>query len=78
MFPDELKLAEVIPLFKKVDQFDKMNYRSVSVLSHISEVFERIIFNPINEYYEPFLSNLLNGFRKNNNTQNCLLKILEK
>ena len=25
IFPDELKLAEVTPLFKKADPFDKLN-----------------------------------------------------
>ena len=50
VFPDELKLAEVIPLFKKADPFDKSNYRPVSLLSHMSKVFERIIYNQINEY----------------------------
>ena len=74
---DELKLAEVIPLFKKDDPFDKSNYRPVSLLSHVSKVFERIIYNQINEYIEPFLSNLLTGFRKNHNTQHSLLKKLE-
>ena len=43
----------------------------------MSKVFERIIFNQINEYIEPFLSNLT-GFRENHNTQHCLLKMLEK
>ena len=77
VFPDELKLAEVIPLFKKDDPFDKSNYRPVSLLSHMSKVFERIIYNQINEYIEPFSSNLLTGFRKNHNTQHSLLKMLE-
>ena len=44
IFPNEPKLAEVIPLFKKADHFDKTNYRPVSLLSHISNVFERIIY----------------------------------
>ena len=44
----------------------------------MSKVFERIIFNQINEYVELFLSNLLNGFLKNHNTKHCLLKLLEK
>ena len=77
IFPDELKLAEVIPLFKKADPFDKKNCRLVSFLSHMSRVFEIMIFNQINEFIEPFLSNLLTGFRKNHNTQHCLLKIVE-
>ena len=71
-------MTEVVPLFKKAGPFHKINYRPVSLLSHMSEVFERIIFNVINEYIEPFLSNLLTGFRKNRNTQHCLLKMLEK
>ena len=70
-FPDEFKLAEVTPLFKKADPFDKINCRPVRLLSHISQIFERIIFNQINEYIEPFLSHLQTGFRKNHNTQRC-------
>ena len=67
-FSDKLKLAEVIPLFKKADLFDKINYQPVSLLLHMSKVFERIIFNEINKYIEPFLSNLLTGFCKHYNT----------
>ena len=76
-FSDELKLAQVIPLFKKADPFDKTNYRTVSLLSHFSKVFERLIYNQINEYIEPFLSKILTGFRKSHNTQHSLLKMLE-
>ena len=35
-FPEELKLAEVT----SVDPFDKVNYRPVSLLSHVSKVYE--------------------------------------
>ena len=37
-----LSLAEVIPLFKKADPFNILNYRPVSLLSHMSKFFERI------------------------------------
>ena len=33
-FPDELKAAEVTPIFKKNDDLDKENYRPVSVKGH--------------------------------------------
>ena len=36
IFSDDLELAEVIPLLKKADHFDKTNYRPVSLLSDIS------------------------------------------
>ena len=44
----------------------------------MSKVFERIILNQISEYIEPFLSNLLNGFPKDQKKQHCLLRMLEK
>ena len=76
IFPDELNLTEVIPIFKKADPF-KTNYRPVSLLYHISKVFERVIYNQLNEYIETFLSKVLPGFRKNHNTQHSLLKMLQ-
>ena len=42
-FPDELKQSEVIPVYKKLDPLQKENYRPVSLLPHISKVFERVI-----------------------------------
>ena len=76
-FPEQLKLPEVTPYFKKADPFDKVNCRSVSLLSHVSKVYERIIFNQISTYFEPYISSFLTGFRKNHNTQYALLKMLE-
>ena len=76
-FPEELKLAEVNHLFKKADPFDKVNYTPVSLLSHVSKVYERIAFNQISTYFESYSSSFLTGFRKNCNTQDSLLKMLE-
>ena len=42
LFPNELKLADVSPVFKKDDDLTKENYRLVSILSHMSKVFGRI------------------------------------
>ena len=38
-FPQELKLSEVIPVYKKLDPLQKENYRPVSLLPHVSKVF---------------------------------------
>ena len=51
-FTEELKLSEVTPLFKKADPFDKLSYRPVSLLSHVSKVYDRIIFNQISKNFE--------------------------
>ena len=48
-FPDELKLTEDILAFKEDGPLDKENYRP-SLLSHISKIFEKLIFNQTNDY----------------------------
>ena len=76
-FPDEIKLVEVTPIFKKAHPFDITKYRPVSLLSHVPKVYERLIFNQISAYFEPLFSTFLTGFRKIHNTQHSLLKMLE-
>ena len=44
IFPDRLKIAKVIPLFKKGDDHMFDNYRPISLLSSISKVVEKIVF----------------------------------
>ena len=75
---DDLKLAEVSPVFKKKDDLDKENYRPVIILSHVSKFFERIMYEQIEDFMEDKLSNLLTGFRKNHSSQHCLMCMLEK
>ena len=77
-FPDELKLSEVIPLYKKLDPLKKENYRPVSLLPHVSKVFERIIYKQIMSYVTNLLSDYITGFRKSHGSQHCLVKMLEK
>ena len=77
IIPAEMKLAEIIPVFKKIDPLDKKNYRPISLLSHLSKIIEKIIFNQISNFMEERFSNLLTGFRKNHNTQDSLIKMIE-
>ena len=77
-FPAELKHSEVIPLFKKEDPLKKENYRPVSLLPHLSKIFERIIYKKINVYIESKLSKFVIGFKKLNGTQHSMITMLEK
>ena len=43
-FPDMMKIAEVIPLYKGKEEDHVVNYRSVSLLTTISKVLEKIIY----------------------------------
>ena len=38
-FPDELKIAVVVPIFQKNDLNDKTNYQPISLLPLISNIF---------------------------------------
>ena len=77
-FPEELKAAKVAPIFKKNDDLDEENYRPVSVLLHVSEVIERVMYIQIENFMKGKLSKLLTGFRKNDSTQHCLVNMLEE
>ena len=68
-FPSELKLGQVTPVFKELDRMNKENYRPVSLLSHMSKVFERILYNQLNDFMKDKLSNILAGFRKGHSVQ---------
>ena len=63
-------------VLKYID-LDKDNYRPVSILSHVSKVFERIMYMQIDTFMRDKLSKLLTGFRKNHSTQHCLMSMLE-
>ena len=77
-FPNALKCAEVIPIFKKGDMLDKKNYRPVSILPCISKIFEGILIDQLKVYFEGVLSPHLSGFRKGYNCQSVLLNFVEK
>ena len=47
ILPDKLKLAKVIPVFKKGDRTKLDNYRPISILSAISKIFKREIFDQL-------------------------------
>ena len=77
-YPHDLKFAEGSPVFKKKGILDKDNYTALSVLSHVSKVFERIMYQQIAGFTKERLSNLLTRIRKNQSTQHCLMRMLEK
>ena len=74
--PVTLENVNVIPAHKKDDPTDKTNFRPISVLSLLSKVFERVIYNQLGTFLDSFLNKLLCGFRKDHTTQHALFKLL--
>ena len=77
-FPNELKIADITPIFKKEDPLDKTYYRPISILPTASKIFERILFNQLQRFSNKFLSPLICGFRKAYSTQYALINLLQK
>jgi len=78
-FPDKLKIAKVVPIFKNDDPTEFSNYRPISILPVFSKLLERIIYNRIydhlrgnNLFYEKQF-----GFQKNSSTEHALLQLVE-
>ena len=76
-FPGELKIADIVPVFKKEDLSDKNNYRPISLLPLTSNILQKFIYHQIEDFSNKILSPKLCGFRKGHSTQHALLNLLK-
>ena len=76
-FPNNLKVADITPVFKKKNPFHKVNYRPVSVSPSISKVFEKLMQKQISGYINNYLSPYLCGYRKGFSSQQALMSLIE-
>ena len=78
VFPSSLKKADIAPVYKKDKKFMKNYYRPVSILPSVSKIYERCVYDQINDYFHPLFLKLQCGFRKEFNAQHSLLVLVEK
>ena len=80
VFPKELKIAKVIPLYKGGESKLLVDYRPVSVLPVFSKLLERLMYERITEFIDEneVLYNLQFGFRKNHSTTIALSLLNDK
>ena len=78
--PDELKVAKVVPIYKKENPEIFSNYRPVSVLPCFSKILERLVFNRCMNYINKFkiLNEKQFGFRSNHSTYMAILDLIDK
>ena len=50
IFPNLLEEARVCPTYKKGEVTKSENYRPISLLSNISKLFERVMYNRLEEF----------------------------
>ena len=80
IFPYKLKIAKIIPIFKKNDNHLLENYRPISLLPSISKVFERVVYIQHEHYLREneYLSNSQYGFRSSHSTEHANVEIVDR
>ena len=80
IFPDKLKLAKVLPLYKKGANNIFDNYRPISLLPAISKVFEKIVFKQLYDYFliKNLIYNSQYGFRILHSTELAALELTDR
>ena len=74
-----LKTAKVVPVLKKDSKLDYSNYRSISLLSNIEQILEKLMYKRLYTFLNKnnVISNLQFGFRQQYSTSHALINITD-
>ena len=61
-FPNLMKVAEISPVFKKLGNNSKPNYRCITTLSNFAKLLESIIYSQLNDYMKKNYLNISLAF----------------
>ena len=76
-YPASWKMGMVTPLYKKDDEFCKINYRPVTVLPALNNIFERLLSGQMYEFNNGVLSDFISAYRKFYSCETSLLRLTE-
>jgi hypothetical protein len=77
--PDKLKIAKIIPIYKKGSKLLTCNYRPISLLSNINKLFEKLVFSRLFSFldsHNTFYKHQY-GFRPKYSTNHTLINITD-
>ena len=80
IFPDNLKIARLIPIHKGGPKDDPSNFRPISILSVISKLLEKHITKHLFAYLNKYdiLHKSQSGFRKHHSCDTALINLVDK
>ena len=80
IFPSELKIANVVPIYKSGDEMVFSNYRPVSVLPVFSKLLERLVYNRLISHINDnkLLYEYQFGFQKGKSTHLAIMMLVDK
>ena len=76
--PDEWKLANVVPVYKRGEKEDVQNYRPISLLCIVSKLLERCVLKHIWEHLRVILNECQHGFVPGKSCTSQLIGVLDK
>jgi hypothetical protein len=79
--PEEWKESDIVPIYKKGEKTDCINYRGISLLSTTCKILSNILLSRLTAYAEEIIGNHECGFRRNRSTTDHIFnigQILEK
>ena len=79
-FPRSWKYSKVIPLHKKECKLERQNYRPVAILSPLSKILEKIVYEQLYEYLtkNKIFDPNLHGYRQHRSTQTALMVMYDR
>ena len=80
IFPDKLKIAKVVPIYKASNTAELKNYRPVSLLSSFSKLFERVMYNKLMSFLncQNILYSHQYGFREKHSTIHPIIHLINQ
>ena len=76
-WPNEWKLSNVTPVFKKGDALLVSNYRPISILSAIPKIMEKVMFDQLYDAFQPVFSPNMSGFLRGHSCCTALVKMID-
>ena len=75
IFPDDMKLAKVTPIYKSGERTNCGNYKPISIISVVAKILEKIIYNQIFDFLKQnsILADQQSGFRPFHSTETTLI-----
>merc|ERR1712055_1019448 len=77
VYPDRLKLARVIPIFKGGNQNETTSYRPISILSQINRIFEKLLRDRLYDFLGKKIYKKQFGFQPKHSTEQPILDLKE-
>lgn len=78
-FPEQLKIAKVLPLYKSGNKTDPTNYRPISILPSLSKILERVILARLQTFLitNNIISDTQYGFVDKSNTNVACINLVD-